>query len=195
MLFYFACEAAGAASARHSLRPLFSEGRIYWQASDASCRENAKLYPHHCAERWNKSSEPNFDEISSASHKLEHLESGTSNLPTGWFSINHDGETPMTKLKLMAAAAVLSAAIAGPAMAGDGYHRGPVGAAADTAAGVAGAAVGTAAAVATAPFGNSYAYDNSHDYYANQRDYGPDGYACHPGTWIKGADGQRHVCQ
>jgi hypothetical protein len=121
--------------------------------------------------------------------------SGTSNLPTGWFSINHDGETPMTKLKLMAAAAVLSAAIAGPAMAGDGYHRGPVGAAADTAAGVAGAAVGTAAAVATAPFGNSYAYDNSHDYYANQRDYGPDGYACHPGTWIKGADGQRHVCQ
>jgi hypothetical protein len=107
----------------------------------------------------------------------------------------------MTKLKLLAAAAVLSAAIAGPAMAGDAYpdhhvyHRGPVGAAADTAAGVAGAAVGTAAAIATAPFRNSYAYDNGHDSYGNQRDYGPDGYACRPGTWITGADGRRHICQ
>jgi hypothetical protein len=107
----------------------------------------------------------------------------------------------MTKLKLLAAAAVLSTAIAAPAMAqqayqgryDQSYHRGPVGAAADTAAGVAGAVVGTAAAIATAPFRDSYAYDNG--YYANQRDYGPDGYACHPGTWFTGADGRRHICQ
>src|SRR5260370_570404 len=29
-LFYFACEAAGASSARHSLRPLISEGATQW---------------------------------------------------------------------------------------------------------------------------------------------------------------------
>lgn len=97
----------------------------------------------------------------------------------------------MTKLKLLAAAAVLATAIAGPAMAQQypdrydhAYHRGPVGAAAD----VAGAAVGTAAAIATAPFRDSYAYDD-------QRNYGPNGYACHPGTWFKGQDGRRHICQ
>jgi hypothetical protein len=117
--------------------------------------------------------------------------SGTSDLLTGWLSSNHDGEKPMTKLKLLAAVAVLSTAIAAPAMAQQIYHRGPVGAAAD----VAGVAVGTAAAIATAPFGDSYAYNNDRDYYGNQRDYGPDGYACHPGTWFKGADGHRHVCQ
>ena len=98
----------------------------------------------------------------------------------------------MTKMKLLAAAAVLSTAIAGPAMAQQvypdrydhHYHRGPVGAAAD----VAGAAVGTAAAIATAPFRDSYAY-------YHERDYGPDGFACRPGTWFKGADGRRHICQ
>jgi hypothetical protein len=102
----------------------------------------------------------------------------------------------MMKLKLLAAAAVLSTAIATPAMAQqayrDGhdraYHRGPVGAAADTAGAVAGAAVGTAAAIATAPFRDSYAYDN-------ERDYGPNGFACHRGEWIKGDDGRRHICQ
>jgi hypothetical protein len=98
----------------------------------------------------------------------------------------------MTKLKLLAAAAVISTAIAGPAMAqqayqdryDQSYHRGPVGAAAD----VAGAAVGTAAAIATSPFRDSYAYEN-------QRDYGPDGYACHRGTTFTGGDGRRHICQ
>ena len=98
----------------------------------------------------------------------------------------------MTKLKLLAAAAVLATAIAGPAMAQQvypdrydhSYHRGPVGAAAD----VAGAAVGTAAAIATAPFRDSYAYDD-------QRNYGPNGFACHRGTWFKGQDGRRHICQ
>jgi hypothetical protein len=101
----------------------------------------------------------------------------------------------MTKLKLLAAAAVLSTAIAGPAMAQQVYpehhvyHRGPVGAAADTAADVAGAAVGTAAAIATAPFRNSY------NYYDDERSFGPEGFACHRGTWFKGGDGRRHICQ
>jgi hypothetical protein len=102
----------------------------------------------------------------------------------------------MTTLKLLAAAAVISTAIAGPAMAQQvyqdrydhAYNRGPVGAAADTAAGVAGAAVGTAAAIATSPFRDSYAYDN-------ERDYGPNGYACHRGAWFTGGDGRRHMCQ
>jgi hypothetical protein len=108
----------------------------------------------------------------------------------------------MTKLKLLAAAAVLSTAIAAPAMAQQVYrdndhvyHRGPVGAAADTAGAVAGAAVGTAAAIATAPFRDSYAYDDQRNYYEDPRSFGPEGFACHRGTWFKGPDGQRHICQ
>lgn len=97
----------------------------------------------------------------------------------------------MTKLKLLTAAAVLSTLVAAPATAQEVYRhhrhhvyqdRGPVGAAAD----VAGAAIGTAGAIATAPFRNSYNYE---------RDKGPSGYACRPGTWIKGEDGRRHICQ
>src|ERR1700730_10966221 len=90
--------------------------------------------------------------------------------------------TLMTKFKLLAAAAVLSTVMAAPAMAEQVHHRkhadrGPVGAAAD----VAGAAIGTAGAIATAPFRNSYAYDRN-------RDYGPNGFACHRDEWFKGAD-------
>jgi hypothetical protein len=97
----------------------------------------------------------------------------------------------MTKLKLLAAAAAVSTLIAAPAMAEPVYHHhyhhvGPVGAAAGVAAGVAGAAVGTAAAIADAPFRNAYDYD---------RYMGPSGYSCHPGTWFKGDDGRRHICQ
>jgi hypothetical protein len=99
----------------------------------------------------------------------------------------------MRTLKLFTAAAVLSVLVSAPAMAEHVYHhryhrdqvyqdRGPLGAAAD----VAGAAIGTAGAIATAPFRNSYNYD---------RDMGPAGYACHPGTWFKGEDGRRHICQ
>ena len=78
----------------------------------------------------------------------------------------------------------------------------------DTAGAVAGAAVGTAAAVASAPFqgwGNSYAYDNSGGYngrygemgwYGNWDTYAArNGIVCRPGTWIKGEDGRRHICQ
>jgi hypothetical protein len=97
----------------------------------------------------------------------------------------------MTKLKLLAAAAVLSTVMVAPAMAQqvyyrghDGYRdRGPV----DAAAGIAGAAVGTAAAIATAPFRDSYAYDNG---YATRN-----GFVCQPGTWFRAEDGRRHLCQ
>ena len=103
----------------------------------------------------------------------------------------------MTKLKLLAAAAVLSTVMVAPAMAQQLYHRGhdgyrdrgPV----DAAAGIAGAAVGTAAAIATAPFRGAYAYDNGYrhdDGYARRN-----GFVCQPGTWFRGEDGRRHLCQ
>ena len=66
--------------------------------------------------------------------------------------------------------------------------------------GVAGAAVNTAGAIATAPFrswDNSYAYYNgpgdrydSRDSYARRNNF-----VCQPGTWVRGEDGQRHICQ
>lgn len=75
----------------------------------------------------------------------------------------------------------------------------------DVAAGVAGAAIGTAGAIATAPFrgwDNSYAYDNSWDNRGwdnrswDTRTYAQrNGFVCTPGTWFKGADGRRHICQ
>ena len=109
----------------------------------------------------------------------------------------------MQNFKLAAAAVLIATTMAGPAMARDYcathrcYHRGPVGAAADTAgaavgagAAVAGAAIGTAGAIATAPFRgprDSYAYDP----YADPNN----GFVCRPGTWYRGADGRRHPCQ
>jgi hypothetical protein len=81
---------------------------------------------------------------------------------------------------------------------------------ADVAAGVVGGAIGTAGAIATAPFrGDSYAYynDDSSGYYNNgyrggpHQNYAPQSYAtlngfvCQPGTWFKGEDGRRHLCQ
>lgn len=73
----------------------------------------------------------------------------------------------MKTLGLIAGTAMVMATALSPALARDYcdthrcYHRGPVGAAADTAAGIAGAAIGTAGAIATAPFRDSYAYDPS----------------------------------
>ena len=99
----------------------------------------------------------------------------------------------MRTLGLIAGAAMALATVVSPAMARDYcdthrcYHRGPVGAAADTASGIAGAAIGTAGAIATAPFRDSYAYDRPH--------YRDRGLACRPGTWFRGADGRRHLCQ
>lgn len=92
----------------------------------------------------------------------------------------------MRTLGIVAAAAMMIAT-ASPVVARDYcdthrcYHRGPVGAAADTAAGIAGAAIGTAGAIATAPFRDSYAYDRR--------------YSCRSGTWFRGPDGRRHLCQ
>ncbi|MBR0815567.1 hypothetical protein JQ544_28830 [Bradyrhizobium diazoefficiens] len=89
----------------------------------------------------------------------------------------------------------------------------------DVAAGVAGAAIGTAGAIASAPFrawDNSYAYDNPYAYdngwnnswnnswdnrgWDNRswdtRSYAErNGFVCTPGTWFKGSDGRRHICQ
>jgi hypothetical protein len=53
---------------------------------------------------------------------------------------------------------------------------------ADVAAGVGGGAVGTAAAIATTPIGA--------DAYARQN-----GFVCTPGSWFRGDDGRRHLCQ
>ena len=52
----------------------------------------------------------------------------------------------------------------------------------DVAAGVVGGAVGTAAAIATSPIGG--------DEYARRN-----GFVCVPGTWFRGEDGRRHLCQ
>jgi hypothetical protein len=100
----------------------------------------------------------------------------------------------MKSLTLIAAAVLVSTTMIVPASARDYcdyhrcYHRGPVGAAADAAADIAGAAIGTAGAIATAPFRDSYAYHR--DYYAPEN-----GFACRPGTWFRGEDGRRHLCQ
>jgi hypothetical protein len=90
--------------------------------------------------------------------------------------------------------------------------------------GVAGAAVNTAGAIATAPFrawdnnapwdnsrpwdnmrsnvqsgtwGNSYAYYNGPvDRYDGRDSYAVrNNFVCQPGTWFRGEDGQRHICQ
>jgi hypothetical protein len=71
----------------------------------------------------------------------------------------------------------------------------------DVAAGVAGTAIGTAGAIASAPFrtwDNSYAYDNRgwDNRGWDTRTYGQrNGFVCTPGTWFKGEDGRRHICQ
>jgi Ni/Co efflux regulator RcnB len=75
----------------------------------------------------------------------------------------------------------------------------------DAAAGVVGGAVATAGAIATAPFraADAYAWDNGYnDYYGHGyggRDWktyaARNGLACTPGTWFKGEDGRRQLCQ
>jgi hypothetical protein len=75
---------------------------------------------------------------------------------------------------------------------------------ADAAAGVVDGAVNTAGAIATAPFhSNSYAYYNNNNGWNNGYDNGwngqsyaqRNGFVCQPGTWFKGDDGRRHICQ
>jgi hypothetical protein len=113
----------------------------------------------------------------------------------------------MKSFNIIAAAVLVSTTMAAPAFARNYCdthrcnHRGPVGAAADTAGAVAGTAIGTAGAIATSPFRDnrdSYAYDRgSRDRdYRYRPTYQPNnGFACQPGTWFKGEDGRRHLCQ
>ena len=71
---------------------------------------------------------------------------------------------------------VSGAAAGGAAGAATGAATaGPVGA-------VVGGAVGTAAAIATSPIGG--------EEYARRN-----GFVCVPGTWFRGEDGRRHLCQ
>jgi hypothetical protein len=59
-------------------------------------------------------------------------------------------------------------------------------------------AIGTAGAIAAAPFrSDPYVYNNGyrggyqdHDSYAVRN-----GFVCQPGTWFRGEDGRRHICQ
>ena len=67
---------------------------------------------------------------------------------------------------------------------------------ADVAAGVVGGAVGTAGAIATAPFrGNSYAYDTGPAPIGGEAYARQNGFVCMPGTYFRGEDGRRHICQ
>jgi hypothetical protein len=113
-------------------------------------------------------------------------------------------------LKLLTAAAVLSTAIAAPALAQDPAARAPVvrqhqdsariyyrdhgfwpG---KVAAGVVGGAIGAAGAIATAPFRHdTYAYNDGYGY-RTYRGY-DNGFVCQPGTIFRGEDGRRHICQ
>ena len=65
------------------------------------------------------------------------------------------------------------------------------------AVGTAGAVVGTAGAIATAPFrGDAYASGNGYNNGWDNRTYAQrNGFVCQPGTWFKGEDGRRHICQ
>jgi hypothetical protein len=119
-------------------------------------------------------------------------------------------------LKLLTAAAVLSTAIAAPALAQDPHarstvvrqqqdaartyyrhnHIGP----GEVAAGVVGGAIGTAGAIATAPFRNdTYAYNTygpNEGYYGGRYYYDyNNGFVCQPGTTFRGEDGRLHICQ
>jgi hypothetical protein len=117
--------------------------------------------------------------------------------------------------KLLTAAAVLTTAMAAPALAQDPhprsdairqiqtqdrvYHRHSGFWPGEVAAGVVGGAIGTAGAIATAPFRNDvYARNDAYAYYEGGRRYygGPRyGFVCQPGTTFIGGDGRRHICQ
>ncbi len=130
----------------------------------------------------------------------------------------------MTKTKLVAAAAILSSVIATPVLARDmSKHAGPMRSQAydanaydrsdsgfwpvDTAAGIVGGAVGaagaiaggavnTAGAIATVPFQGGYAYNDYDTNYRYGQSYAQlNGFVCQPGTWFRGEDGRRHICQ
>ncbi len=74
-----------------------------------------------------------------------------------------------------------------------------VGGAVGAAGAVAAGAVNTAGAIATAPFraADSYAYyNNGYSGWGPPQSYAErNGFVCTPGTYFKGADGRRHICQ
>jgi hypothetical protein len=115
-------------------------------------------------------------------------------------------------LKILTAAAVLTTAIASPALAMGPHARSEAvqlqqqraqaqqhaeirrhsefwpG---DVAAGVVGGAIGTAGAIATAPFRYSgYAYNGHYGPYGHSG-----GFVCQPGATFIGEDGLRNICQ
>jgi hypothetical protein len=126
----------------------------------------------------------------------------------------------MTKLKLLSAAAILTAAVAMPAMAQQAmqepgayaqdhpwandysYRYGRSGFwPGDVAAGVVGGAIGTAGAIATAPFrgSDSYAYyggdyDDSYAYYGGRPVRGRTTCGLQPGATYMGPDGRWYPC-
>jgi hypothetical protein len=130
----------------------------------------------------------------------------------------------MTKFRVLGAAAILSFALASPVMAQQvisdpGYcaqfypnancqNKGPgnpyTGDYQRRAAYRSGSAwdrhdsgisPGTAAAIASWPFrGDAYAYYNSGPSYDNSY-AARNSFVCQPGTWFKGEDGRRHICQ
>jgi hypothetical protein len=44
-------------------------------------------------------------------------------------------------------------------------------------------------------YGDSYAYDNGYDGGYDNGYAASSGYACQPGTWFRGEDGRRYLCQ
>jgi hypothetical protein len=108
----------------------------------------------------------------------------------------------MNRLTILGTAALVAAALTFPAAAtGKHMHHHAHYRTAQPAADAAGAAVGTAGAIATAPFGMANAYGDNYygaGWNGGRWDQGyssRNGMACTPGTWIKGDDGRRHVCQ
>jgi hypothetical protein len=88
----------------------------------------------------------------------------------------------------------------GPGYYNNGYYGpgGVVGGAVGAAGALAAGAVNTAGAIATAPFraADSYAYyNNGYNGWDRQSYAERNGFVCTPGTYFKGSDGHRHLCQ
>jgi hypothetical protein len=81
----------------------------------------------------------------------------------------------------------------GSHFAGGGFHGGRGGFGPGIAAGVlAGAAIG---GLGYGYYGDSYAYDYGDNYAPAPDYYNNNGFVCQPGTYFRGEDGRRHLCQ
>ncbi len=110
----------------------------------------------------------------------------------------------MTRFGTIGAACLAVAlAASSPALARGGHMRGGHGggfAGPGIAAGlIAGAVIGGAAysgRYAPVYYDDSYAYDNGGGYGAYDNGYAiRNGFVCQPGTYFRGEDGRRHLCQ